>query len=131
MGAISEVWKFLKRNGGDDGVRTRDLRRDKPQAPQPMMRNALHFQDIAAMVTVTFRNCYSTCYSPGIAPQRVRRLVRRFQLAEFLGVDAVFGAAGRILITEESRPADEVDAQAIQIPVGAIIPCILETHTGN
>ena len=55
----------------------------------------------------------------------------RFLLPEFLGVDAVLGAASGILVTQERRPADEVDGQAIQIAENAIFPCILETHTGD
>ena len=39
----------------------------------------------------------------------VRKLRRRFLLPEFLGVDAVLGAASGVLVTEERRPADEVD----------------------
>jgi hypothetical protein len=41
------VWKFLERNGEDDGARTRDLRRDRKRAPQPMKRIPFHFLLVA------------------------------------------------------------------------------------
>ena len=44
-----------------------------------------------------------------------RKLRRWFLLAEFLGVDAVLGAASGVLVTQERRAADEVDGQVIQI----------------
>jgi hypothetical protein len=44
-----------------------------------------------------------------IAAIREWKLGRRFLLPEFLGIDAVLGAARGVLVTEERRPADEVD----------------------
>src|ERR1035438_3671346 len=55
--------EVIERNGGDDGARTRDLRRDRPRAPLPMRGISFHFQFVARNVKGHFSGCYSRCYS--------------------------------------------------------------------
>src|SRR5437868_2243803 len=46
---------MLKRNGRDDGARTRDLRRDRPRARQRPRRISFPFQLVARIVKRRFR----------------------------------------------------------------------------
>jgi hypothetical protein len=44
---FEKVGKMLKRNGGDDGVRTRDLRRDRPNVSKILGLYAPAFKGLA------------------------------------------------------------------------------------
>jgi hypothetical protein len=56
----AEISRVNKRNGGDDGDRTGDLRRDGPRARQRARRISFHFHLVARMVRRHFLDCYST-----------------------------------------------------------------------
>ena len=52
-----------ERSGGDDGARTRDLRRDRTEAKSAVRINLLQFRLIARIAWWPFLRCYSRCYS--------------------------------------------------------------------
>jgi len=54
---------MIERNGGDDGVRTRDLRRDRPNVSRILGLHAFVFKRLARSAGGLFFRCYSTCYS--------------------------------------------------------------------
>jgi|NGEPerStandDraft_6_1074524.scaffolds.fasta_scaffold49054_2 hypothetical protein len=70
-----KIGKTLKTNGGDDGARTRDLRRDRPKASKRVNRISFYFQFVARIVKHHFSSCYSTCYSSAEALWACTRLV--------------------------------------------------------
>jgi len=55
--------KWLKRNGGDDGARTRDLRRDRPNVSEISVLHTSDCKRLAESAKELFFRCYSTCYS--------------------------------------------------------------------
>ena len=61
-------------------------------------------QPMSGAVVVIARQCEGGCSA--LTGSRLRRWVL---LPEFLGVDAIFGAACGVLVAQERRPADEVD----------------------
>ena len=54
---------MIERNGGDDGARTRDLRRDRPNVSKIFGLYALGSKGLAESAGGLFFRCYSTCYS--------------------------------------------------------------------
>ena len=58
-----ESSEVIEKYGGDDGARTRDLRRDRPKAHTKSDEDFVYFQFVARIVKGYFSGCYSTCYS--------------------------------------------------------------------
>ena len=54
---------MIERNGGDDGARTRDLRRDRPNVSRIFGLHSIVFKRLAESAGGLFFRCYSTCYS--------------------------------------------------------------------
>ena len=54
---------MIGRNGGDDGARTRDLRRDRPNVSKISALHASDCKRLAESAKELFFRCYSTCYS--------------------------------------------------------------------
>ena len=51
------------RIGGDDGARTRDLRRDRKNVSKILGPYSLVFNGLVGSLSVQFSSCYSTCFS--------------------------------------------------------------------
>ena len=54
---------MIETNGGDDGARTRDLRRDRPNVSKISALHASDCKRLAESPKELFFTCYSTCYS--------------------------------------------------------------------
>ncbi len=54
---------MIERNGGDDGARTRDLRRDRKNVFPSRRLYLLFFQLLGASLRGAFLLCYSRCFS--------------------------------------------------------------------
>src|SRR5262245_40574251 len=54
--------EVIERNGGDDGARTRDLRRDRPKVWTAVYLHSLSSLLVAQVLSRLFSSCYSTCY---------------------------------------------------------------------
>jgi len=63
FGKEGKFWEVIERNGGDDGARTRDLRRDRTEAKSAANTDLIQVHQLASVVGWPFRDCYSTCYS--------------------------------------------------------------------
>ena len=55
--------KLLKTNGGDDGARTRDLRRDRTDVSPSSALYVFVFLILMGSSKLLFLGCYSSCYS--------------------------------------------------------------------